>query len=406
MKIIYHHRTRATDAQRVHILEIVNAFRNLGHQVTIVGLADAEAVRVDATREAKESGWKKLLRRVPFAYEAAQLGYNLLALPWLWWKVNRLGADFIYERYSLFSLAGVLAARLSGRPLLLEVNSPFALEQHQQKEIRAVAFAHWMERVICNAATKVIVVSGPLRRILVANGVHESKLVLMPNGVNLEHFGTAASSSQLRDSLGLAGKVVIGFVGWFRKWHGLEFLIDAFAQTDLPERGAALLLMGDGPAMPDLRKQVVAQGLQQSVIFTGAVPHERIPEYLQVIDIAVQPAANEYCCPMKILEYMGLAKPIVAPRQENIQELVRDGEDALLFNAGDTTDVYRALACLVGDPERRARLGKHALQTIHDRRLLWSSNAEQFISLVRQAMKSSGSRDTAIRPASSMKSGV
>jgi glycosyltransferase involved in cell wall biosynthesis len=381
MKVLYHHRTRATDAQRVHIREIIQGFRQMGHTVEVAALVDAEKPEQDAAREAVESGWKKVLRRTPFAYELVQVAYNAFAVPWLWWKLRRSGADFIYERYSLFNCSGVLAGRLAGRPVILEVNSPFALEQHREKEIRAARFALWMERMICNAATKVIVVSSPLRRIMIENGVRDSRLELMTNGVNLAHLNSVPAD-ELRRTLKLDGKVVIGFVGWFRKWHGIEFLLEAFAQSALQREGAVLVLIGDGPAMPDLKRRAAELGLSDTVIFTGPVPHEKIPPYLSLVDIAVQPAANEYCCPMKIIEYMGLGKAIVAPRQENIEEILRDGHDAALFPPQDIAGLVESLRTLVRGPDRRALLGERALESIHRRGLLWTKNAERVVQLV------------------------
>jgi glycosyltransferase involved in cell wall biosynthesis len=381
MKILYHHRTRATDAQRVHILEIVNAFRGLGHQVVIASLVDTETTPNDARNEAREASWKTFVRRVPFAYELVQLGYNIAALPWLLWKIRRERIDFIYERYSLLNFCGVVAARLSGRPIALEVNSPFALEQRQEGEIRAIRFAGWMERITCNAANRVIVVTGPLARILIQNGVMESKLVIMPNGANPPHLGRTAGSNELRKSLGLEGRIAIGFVGWFRPWHGVEFLIQAFADSDLP-RNTALLLIGDGPAMQEIKALVERRRLESRVVFAGPVLHENIPPYLEIIDIAVQPAANHYCCPMKILEYMALAKPIVAPRQENIEELLTDGKEALLFAPGDTAALRQGLQRLAQDAGLRAKLGAGARAAIDERGLQWTRNAERTVELL------------------------
>jgi glycosyltransferase involved in cell wall biosynthesis len=383
MKILYHHRTRATDAQRVHIREIIRAFRQLGHEVDVVALADAEKPQEEAKREASESMAKKVALRFPMAYELLQIAYNGFAVPWLVWKIWRKRTDFVYERYSLLNFSGVLAAALTGRPIVLEVNSPFAMEQFQQKEIRAVRFSAFMERVICNAATKVVVVSGPLRRIMIASGVQESRLALIPNGVNLDHLHSDRGES-LRTSMGLQDKVVIGFVGWFRKWHGLEFLLETFAASGLGCRGAVLLLIGDGPAMPTLRSYVQDNHLENEVLFAGPIPHEKIAPYLQMIDIAVQPAANEYCCPMKIIEYMGIAKPIVAPRQENIEELLTDGKNSELFKPADAAALSRSLAKLVADAELRLRLGRGALETVHNRGLLWAKNAERVVDLIAQ----------------------
>jgi glycosyltransferase involved in cell wall biosynthesis len=381
MKILYHHRTRATDAQRVHILEIVQAFRGLGHQVEIVSLVETDgAQRMD--REVAEVGWKKVISRIPFAHEAVQLGYNLVGFPLLLSKTLAVKPDFIYERYSLFNFTGVLVARLTGRPLILEVNSPFAIEQKADREIWAERFAQWTERLICSAATKVIVVSSPLRRIMARIGVPDDKLVLMSNGVNRDHMKPAVAPPSLRRSLGLEGKVVIGFVGWFRPWHGLEFLLKAFHHSGLAGQNVGLLLIGHGPALPELKRYVAANGLENAVVFTGALPHDDVPKYLDIMDIAVQPAANEYCCPMKILEYLALGKPLVGPRQENIQELVREGVDALLYPPDDEAALIGALCQLALDQDTRLAMARNARQAIEERGYLWSRNAQRVIDLV------------------------
>jgi glycosyltransferase involved in cell wall biosynthesis len=384
MKILYHHRTRATDAQKVHILEMVAAFREIGHEVTIASLVETENRAPEPEREAKDSPLKKLFQRIPFSSELIQLGYNLFAIPWLCSKIRRSGADFIYERYSLLNFSGVAAAAIMRKPLVLEVNSPLALEMSREKEIRAAKFAAWMERVICNSATRVVVVSGPLRRIMLQNGVHDSKLFLMPNGVNLHRF-TPDVDGVLAESLGIRHRVVIGFVGWFRRWHGLELLLEAFHNSGLANGGstskAVLMLVGDGPATGELKDYVAKAGLQDSVIFTGPVSHEKIPEYLGLVDIAVQPAANEYCCPMKILEYMGLGKAIIAPKQENIEELLDNGRNAILFEPGDVKGFSRALAALAKDADLRSKMGQNALRAIHERGRLWEANAQRIVDM-------------------------
>ncbi|MBV8819404.1 MAG: glycosyltransferase family 4 protein [Acidobacteriaceae bacterium] len=382
MRVLYHHRTRGTDAQRVHILEIVNAFRELGHEVRIASLIATE--EQNAAREASEAGWKKIARKIPMTYEAIQLAYNAVGLPWLLWESVSFRPDFIYERYSLFCFAGVLAAKLTGKPIVLEVNSPFALEQTRDGEIRLPRFAAWLERLICNSASKVIVVSGPLRRILLDAGVRPEKLMLVPNGINPEHLAACGSRDELRAQCGLNERIVIGFVGWFKPWHGLEFLIEAFLDSGLAARGAALLLVGDGPAMAPMREMVARRNATADVVFSGPIEHERIPAYLHLMDIAVQPAANEYCCPMKIIEYMGVGKPVIAPRQENIQELLPE-DAAMLFEPGNAADLVRAMAAVVESAELRQSLGRRAEQVVWSRGLLWSANAAKTIETLRQA---------------------
>jgi glycosyltransferase involved in cell wall biosynthesis len=385
VKIIYHHRTRSTDAQRIHILEIVHAFQSLKHDVEIVSLVPTEKARQDAKRDAGNPLWQRMARRIPFLYEMVQIGYNVFGVPMLLWKVARAKADFIYERYSLFNFTGVLVAKLCGVPIILEVNSPFAMEQGRDKDIRLERFAGWTERVICNLATRVIVVSTSLAKIMQASGVHPEKIQVMTNGVRLDHFQAQPQSMELRKSLGLGvHEKVIGFVGWFRKWHGLELLLDAFRVAGFKRGEVRLMLIGDGQAMQDLQQLVRDYELTDSVFFTGPLPHDKVPEYLDLIDIAVQPAANEYCCPMKILEYMALGKAIVAPRQENIRELLREGDEAQYFAPGDANGLAEALRALVNDPGKATDMGRRAREAVSRRGYLWTANAERVLEMVEQ----------------------
>lgn len=384
MKIVYHHRTRSTDAQRIHIQEMVRALEGLGHEVQMVSLVPLDAGQDNAQRDAGDALWKKAVRKIPFAYEAAQLGYNLVGIPLVLARTIRTRADFLYERYALFNFAGAITAKLCRIPLVLEVNSPFALEQTRDREIRSLRFAAWTESLICRMATHVIVVSTPLARLMQAAGVPPGKLEVMPNGVALERFRPGAVSPGLRRKLGITDHVVIGFVGWFRKWHGLELLLDAFLRSGLSAERVKVLLIGDGPAMPGLRQFVDDHGLADSIVFTGPLPHAEVPAHLDLIDIAVQPAANEYCCPMKILEYMALGKAIIAPAQENIQELLPEGE-ARLFASNDVASLSEALRAMVDDRERAREMGRRARAAIHRRGYLWSANARRVVDMVTQA---------------------
>jgi len=315
-------------------------------------------------------------------------------MPLLASKLMGKRTDLLYERYSLFNFTGVLMAKAFRKPIALEVNSPFALEQQRDKQIRAFGFAQWTERVICNLATKVIVVSTPLRDIMIQQGIKPEKVVVMPNGVRTEMFKTGDAPEGFRDSLGLQGKTVIGFVGWFRKWHGLEMLVDAFRNADLKARNAALLLIGDGPAMADLRHMVEQYGLEKEVIFAGPVPHADVPRYLDLVDIAVQPAANEYCCPMKILEYMALGKAIVAPRQANVFDVLKPDE-AAFFDAGDERDFGRAMGELVANSDSRSRLGRAGSSALKDRGYSWTMNGQRVIEALAPALGASACATTA-----------
>jgi glycosyltransferase involved in cell wall biosynthesis len=160
-------------------------------------------------------------------------------------------------------------------------------------------------------------------------------------------------------------------------------LLEGFNGGRFAEMGTRLLLVGDGPARPALERLIAQHDLTRAVVLTGPVAHEEIPAHIAAMDVAVQPRAPDYACPMKIIEYMAMAKCIVAPDQANIREIVTDGENGLLFAPGDASALRRALLRVTGDPAQRVALGQKALETISSRGLLWTKNAERALELAR-----------------------
>jgi glycosyltransferase involved in cell wall biosynthesis len=382
MRILYHHRTRAADAQGVHIAEMIRAFEELGHEVEMAALVTSPQSSATKAVEVDKPLWQRVVQGIPFFYELLQLGYNLIGL-WIIVKaIRRFRPDFIYERYSLFNFAGILAARWYGIPLVLEVNSPLAQETKEEGQLKLYRLGLWTERVICNSATAVVVVTAVLGRILTENGVRPELLHVIPNGIAPDKFKVVEPDVELRRQCGLEGRLVIGFVGWFRPWHGLEMLVEAFHAGELADAGAALLLVGDGPAMPELRQLVKRLGLENSVVFSGPLPHAEVARFVALFDLAAQPAANPYCCPMKIIEYLALGKPVLAPAQDNIRELLEDGLDAILFEPGDAGAMATSLRRLTSSPELVARLTANACQSVERRGFLWTRNAERVVGFI------------------------
>ena len=122
--------------------------------------------------------------------------------------------------------------------------------------------------------------------------------------------------------------------------------------------------------------------LLSAVIFTGPIPRDEIPAHIAAMDIAVQPRAPEYACPMKIFEYLGVGKCIVAPNQPNICEIINDGVTGYLFRPEDKESLRRTLLQVLDHPHQREIIGRRAAQSIHERRFLWQSNAQRTLDLI------------------------
>lgn len=401
MKILYHHRTRAGDAQGIHIAEIQRAFRLRGHEVVEVALVEAGSeAKADVTGGEVRgiSGVVGLAARaagrLPLPVkEALEMGYNAVAFGRLVRAIREHRPDFLYERYAANTFAGLAAARRCGIPFVLEVNSPLAREKAEHGGLFFRRSTAAIERRLCTGADVTLAVTGVLARLLEADGVPMGKVQVMPNGVR-RGFGdgaTPAAGAAFRRGLGLpADAVVAGFVGWFRAWHGLESLIEAAASPEWRAAGIHLVLAGDGPAMPALRerREALGPGDRDRVVLCGPVPRGDVEAALAAFDVALQPAVTSYACPMKILEYMAAGRAIVAPGSDNVRELLTDGGTALLCS-GDANpgveDLHAAVLELARDPGLRRRLGAAARREVGERGLFWEENARRVEEMVKSA---------------------
>ncbi len=357
---------------------MVRAFRNLGHEVRVVSLI-GERTNSATTRQ---RSWSRVARLLPGrAYELAEMAYNVPGALALARAVREFKPDFIYDRYVSYGYAAIAVARRYRRPVLLEVNSPYSYQKQTFDErLYFRRLSRTMERRICEGASKVIVVSTPLKEFLVSIGVPESHIVVMPNGADPEVFHPRVSADDVVRAHGLQSALVVGFSGILRPWHGLDLLVDAFAAVAAEFPRAVLLVVGDGPSRADVERIAKERGLADRVIITGRQPHERVRSFVAAMDVAVSPRATFYASPMKILEYMAMGKAIVAPDMANIRDILTDGVDAVFFKPEDPIGLASALRTVLRDDEVRQRLGGAARQKI-ERERTWAANARRVIEL-------------------------
>lgn len=387
MRILYHHRTQASDAQGIHIREIISSLRRAGHEVLEVALVPTDAP-VAVPGDDGPSLLSRLKQHMPdIGREIVELGYNLVGISKLLSAARRFKPDFIYERYALFNFSGVLVGRWLGVPLILEVNSPLAQEQADLGQQSLGGLARWSERWICNHASAVITVSTPLHDLLVASGVDRDLISVMSNGVDTERFhGRREAGDAVRSKYGLDGQRVVGFVGWIREWHGMEDLVRGMAHWPDNLSDVHLLIIGDGPAREAIESAAVASGVADRVHISGAVPHAQIVEYLAAIDVALQPAATSYASPMKLFEYLAMAKPVVAVDQQNTREILEEGRNALFFPPGDRVAFVSAVQEIFSDQQRLEQMSAQARRAIFERGFLWEVNAKRVVEIARRCV--------------------
>ncbi len=380
MKILYHHRTRSKDGQYVHIEEMIHSLRALGHEVVIVAPPSAEKEDFGS-----DAGPVALLKRfMPKAlYELLELAYSLVAYRRLVKAVREHKPDVFYERYNLYLPAGIWLARKFKLPMLLEVNAPLMEERARHDGLALMGLARWSQRYAWRNADLVLPVTAVLGDIVASYGVPREKIVVIPNGINPEHFAKAPDNSQAKRTLGLEGKLVLGFTGFVRDWNRLDKVITMIAK-DRPESERFLLVVGDGPARAALEQQARALKIEHRVRFTGVVGRDQVPLYVAAFDIALQPGVVAYASPLKLFVYLYLGKAIVGPAQPNIQEILAHEHNAVLFDPVDDDGMAGAIDRLSEDAALRTRVARNAQATIVEQKLTWHANAERVIGLFRR----------------------
>ncbi|WP_427129085.1 glycosyltransferase family 4 protein [Pseudarthrobacter sp. S9] len=344
-----------TKGSSVHVQEIVRAWRGTGAAVTVyctrlgtdrpADLADLDVVEVRP-------------ESVPGPARERAVQDAALALVD---EVLRNGCGLVYERYSLFSPALSVVAKVLDVPSVLEVNAPLIEEQQRYRQLLDVKKAEAVFRRNAATADVVACVSEPVVR-WVRDRVPTARTVLTPNGVNVDRITARRPGRRNPDHL------TVAFVGTLKPWHGVPGLLHAVAlaneQAAEPDRRWKVRIIGDGPVREDLERLAASLGVETD--FAGAVPPAAVPGLLDECDAAAAPyppdatGQDDYFSPLKVYEYMAAAMPIIASAAGQIPSIVEDGRTGILVPPGEPVSLAAALTRLAEDPALRERLGGQA----------------------------------------------
>lgn len=382
MKILYSHRTKSADGQYVHIRALTDALRARGHEIVMMGPDDRGSA---ATRKLEHGGGIGAKSYLPKSvYELAEIAYSVPAYLRLARAAAEARPDVLYERYNLYFHSGVRLARARSLPFMLEVNAPLAEERARHGGIAFKGLARASESSIWRAADRVLPVTRVLARLIEAAGVGAEKIVVVPNGVEPE-FLADVDPRPVRARYSLDGKIVLGFTGFVRDWHGADKIVRYLARAKRPD--LHFLLVGDGDVRKALEDEAASLGVAGQMTITGVVQREDMARHVAAFDIALQPAVVPYASPLKLIEYMALGKAIVAPARDNIRELLTDRGDALLVAPDDEKALHESLDALVTDTGLRDKLGAGARASLLRQNLTWAGNAGRVERLAQELLE-------------------
>ena len=287
---------------------------------------------------------------------------------------------------ALCGKAALIAARRLGLQLVYEIrafweDAAVANGTGSEGNIK-YRLTRALENNVVAGADAVVTICQGLKYDLVARGTDPSKITLSPNGVDLALFdGGAAPDADLAAQLGLAGCPVVGFIGSFYDYEGLDDLIAAMPALIARVPAAKLLLVGGGPQEAALKAQAEASPAAAAICFVGRVPHSQVERYYALMDVMAYPRKRsrltDLVTPLKPLEAMAQGKLVAASNVGGHRELITHGQTGTLFAPDDPAACATALANLLvnrtgWDTMRQA--GFAHVRSDHD----WAHNVHRY----------------------------
>ena len=284
-------------------------------------------------------------------------------------KRNRI--DIILERETSFG-AGGLASIFTGKPLILEVIGP-----------RFSSLSAWRSRWVIYYTESML-----------KNRIHRAKCVQVSAGVNLDLFrndSVLGASTRRNLGIGVSDKVV-GYVGTFQDWHGVDVLL--LAMKMIREKGKGVKLVLVGPHSGEFVERSKRLGVFEACTFVGPVKYAEVPAYINACDIMVapyNPNANPLRrtygigSPLKIFEYMACEKPIISTKVDPIRQIPSVGEAAFLVEPGEPKDLAERIVELTSDEGSLAiQMGSQG-RLLVERGFSWKPLAERVSGLIQTA---------------------
>jgi PEP-CTERM/exosortase A-associated glycosyltransferase len=306
--------------------------------------------------------------------------------------------DLIHAHSPVLTALGAMKSGIKSTPFLYEIRAFWedaavgngtgregSLKYHATKAIEG-----W----VAKRADAVAVICEGLRGDLIKRGVAADKIMVSPNGVDLELFGDPTPPDEaLRAELGLQGAETIGFIGSFYDYEGLDDLIAAMPMLVAARPNLHLLMVGGGPVDGALRAAAQGSSAANRIHFVGRVPHQEVERYYSLIDVLVYPRKKmrltDLVTPLKPLEAMAQMKLVAASDVGGHRELISDGITGTLFKANDPVALAKSVAALFADRASWPDRLKTAREYVEQNRN-WSSNISRYEPVYRRLIGTTG----------------
>jgi len=308
--------------------------------------------------------------------------------------INRDSVSFVYHRYSINNYTGILLAEKCHVPFVLEYNgSEIWMAKNWGNKLRYENLTHRIEILNLNYARVVVVVSQAMKDELLVRGIESEKILVNPNGVDLTQYHPNVTSGIVRQKYSLNDMIVVGFIGTFGLWHGVDRLVSSMGELFLQypdyRKYVSLLLIGDGESKNEIQKIIIKYDLQNNCILTGLIPQKSGPQYLAACDILVAPHVKNpdntpfFGSPTKLFEYMAMGKGIVASSLDQMGTILTHDHTAYLVEPGSIQDLMLGIKNLIDDRALRSRLGLQARKEVVEN-YTWDIHVSRIFEKIKQ----------------------
>ena len=298
----------------------------------------------------------------------------------------------------LNAIPALRAARRLGIPMVYEVRAFWedAAVDHGTSRNWGLRYrlTRWLETRALRHVDHVTTICEGLRQEMISRGIPADKITVIPNAVDIEGFAFGIPRDEaLAETIGLRGKIVLGFVGSFYAYEGLDLLIQVLPKllADWPD--ARLLFVGGGPQESKLKELSRTLGVSEYTTFVGRVPHSEVQRYYSVIDLLAYPRypmrLTDLVTPLKPLEAMAQGRLVVASDVGGHRELIRDRETGMLFKAGSVDQLVSVLGELLRHREIWPALRDRARRFVEQERN-WAASVARYVPIMERLLQRAG----------------
>lgn len=390
MKILYYSphpqlSMQAPTGYGTHMREMIAAWRRMGIEVHTCIAGDVAGEEYRSQETAKGGRFRGVKSLIPkFLWESMRdlsiIRFDKSQEGVLEDQIKKIQPDVIYERVAYLQNSGIKMARKHGIRHVSEINAPYPQERVSfSGKSFFVSAARNIEREILVRSDGISVVSSALKQYLAKILPDaESKIIVVPNAVNPINMDFLDEKIvELKQSYGLDKELVVGFVGSMFPYHGVDILIEAFAKIP-QEMQVRLLIIGDGGILHELKALARSLGVFQKLIFTGSLPHREVYANIHIMDICCMPKSNWYGSPVKIFEYALLRKPVIAPNEVPMHDVMGPDDGELV--EPDVDDFYQALMKLIENESRRNLIADNWHRKVMEE-YTWDAAAQKTLTL-------------------------